>query len=104
LQSITEQNGRYGSMLLKKSVAGAVYATIESRRSAIRIEVAPSTGFLSQSCAVAPSKSFFNNIGQNQSPAFATRAAGLALKADIALRPGGPIAMMTASDRLWSDR
>jgi hypothetical protein len=43
-------------------------------------------------------QSFFNSIGQNRSPAFATRAAGLALKADVALRPGGPIAMMIAGD------
>jgi hypothetical protein len=49
-------------MLLKKSVARVVYATIESRRSAIRIKVALATGLLNQSCAAAPSKSFFNTI------------------------------------------
>jgi hypothetical protein len=57
---------RNGSILLKKSVADAVHATIESRRSAIRIKVASSTGLLNQSCAAAPSKSFFNTIGQNE--------------------------------------
>jgi hypothetical protein len=53
-------------MLLKKSATDAVHATIESRRPAIRIKIATSTGFLNQSCAAAPSKSFFNTIGHER--------------------------------------
>jgi hypothetical protein len=40
-QKVLTAGGRNGSMLLKKSAVDAVYATIESRRSAIRIKVAP---------------------------------------------------------------
>jgi hypothetical protein len=49
-------------MLLKKSVARADDATIESESHAIRINAAPATGFLNQSCAAGHSKSFFNTI------------------------------------------
>jgi hypothetical protein len=61
-------------MPLKKSAADAVYATIESRRPAIRVKVAPSTGFLNQSCAAAPSKSFFNTIGHERTHAAQSEA------------------------------
>jgi hypothetical protein len=54
---------RFGSMLLKKSASRADDATIESTKPAIRINVAPATGLLNQSCVPAPSKSFFNTIG-----------------------------------------
>jgi hypothetical protein len=57
--------GSNGPMLLKKSVARADYATIESRGPAFRINVALAADFLNQSCA-ACSKSFFNSIGQEQ--------------------------------------
>jgi hypothetical protein len=49
-------------MLLKKSAARAECATIESKRPAVRIKVARTTGFLNQNCAAAGSKSFFNSI------------------------------------------
>jgi hypothetical protein len=64
--SIRDQVGRhvrFWPILLKKSVARAENATIESKGPAIRINVAPTTGFLNQSCAATRSKSFFNAIG-----------------------------------------
>ena len=81
------QRVRSGSMLLKKSVADAVHATIESRRSAIRIKVASSLGLLNQSCAAGPSKSFFNTIGQNEPPTSRPTATGPPQKA--AVKAGG---------------
>jgi hypothetical protein len=53
-------------MLLKKSVARAEYAPIESRRAAFRINVARWPGFLNQSCRATRSKSFFNGIGHER--------------------------------------
>jgi hypothetical protein len=61
-----EKHVRYGSMLLKKSAARAECATIESKRPAVRIKVARTTGFLNQNCPAARSKSFFNSIGQKR--------------------------------------
>jgi hypothetical protein len=62
--------------VLKKSLARAEHATIESKRAAIRISVAPTGGFLNQNFAATPSKSFFNTIGQNEPAGQVAGAAG----------------------------
>jgi hypothetical protein len=63
---VNARNGRSGSMPLKKSVAKGGYATIESRRPAVRINVARTIGFFESKCAAARSKSFFNTIGHQR--------------------------------------
>jgi len=61
MQNNWTADGRSGSIVLKKSVGKAEYATIESKRSAILMEAALATGFLNQNCAAASSKSFFQH-------------------------------------------
>jgi hypothetical protein len=67
-------------MVLKKSIAKAQYATIESKSAAIRFNVAPAGGFLNQNCAATLSKSFFNTIDPYRHARF---AAGVSDREDV---------------------
>jgi putative ABC transport system substrate-binding protein len=78
--------------VLKKSLARAEYATIKSRRVAIRISVAPTAGFLTQNCAATPLKIFFQHYRPEAairywitSSAVANSVSGMARRSALAL-------------------
>jgi hypothetical protein len=70
---------RCGSIVLKKSAADA---TIESRRPAVRIKIAPSTRIFESKLRSRTLKIFFNTIGHNR-PTYSALVCLLPPEADM---------------------